>query len=231
MGEAGPRELRARNLAAAYDAQQAELERSGYVANAADGNRLLWELRRRRAPRSFAIWCAHVAAVGTRYNYQGQPRLAHITGYSVRTCQRARKWAERLGLIRSLLLLPGEKLHTMRAPVNRPVVVRDVSELQELGRRGEHYTPPHRRRRPPSAVEVQREPDVSSAEIDAAIERLRYSASPPSSSLERAPLEPISPSDDDAAPIPAVDQTEIDAWDRQTAELEREQARAPPRGS
>lgn len=231
MGEAGPRELRAANLAAAYDAQQAELERTGFVANGADGHRLLWELRRRRAPRSFALWCAHVAAVGSPYNYQGQPRLATLTGYCVRTCQRARLWAERRGLIRSLLLMPGEKLRSMRAPVNRPVVVRYVAELQELGRLGASYTPPHRRRRKPSAAELPRtEPGVSSAEIDAVIERLRYTASPPSSP-ERAPIEPISPSDD-AAPIPAIDQTEIDAWDRQTAELERELARGPPpRGS
>lgn len=82
-----------------------------------------------------ARWAAHAAAVPTGFNWQGNPRLASILQVSTRTAQRARARLEADGLIRSLLLVPGDQLAGQRTPVRRYLVVRDVERLQRAARR------------------------------------------------------------------------------------------------
>lgn len=223
-------------LAAAHDEQERNVRSTGFVDNPEEGHRLLYELRRRRCPRSFALWGAHVAAVRTDRNWQGQPRLARLVGYSLRTCQRARVWFEARGLIRSELLEPGDRLPKQRAPVRRPMVVRYVRELQELGRLGEYYVPPHVRRKRTAAHRPEA-PDAASGAMPASqLGELadaflaRYSASAPPSPPPTGEPTPKREHVPAGQPFPDIDQREIDEWDRHTRELEQSRG-PPPRGS
>ena len=182
-------------------------------------------------------WAAHAAAVKTSHNFQGNPRLARLMGYSLRTAQRARAWFERRGLIRSELLYPGDQLPGMNRPVRRYMVARDVSELQQLAELGDRYVPPHRRRKP-SAAELRRSSHtVETTERVSPAELIAFTSSLAQAAAGHSPASPLVPGSEpkhERAPFapgeqPAtIEPSEIDEWDERTRELERSQA--PPRG-
>lgn len=168
-------------------------------------------------------WAAHAAAVRTRHNFQGNPRLARLSGYSLRTAQRARAWFERRGLIRSELLCPGDQLPGMNRPVRRYMIVRDVSELQQLAELGDQYVPPHRRR-PRTVIDVPATADDLAGLAELAPEYSSFFHGLAAAAKRREQRkDPPSP-----PPPPPVNDAELDAIDRELAELERSQA--PPRG-
>jgi hypothetical protein len=187
----------------------------------------------------------HLAAVKTAYNWQGNARIAVLVGRCKRTVQRARARLEHDGLIRSELLLTGDRLEGQRAPVLHPQVVRDVSPLQRLARVQLSQLPGRRRkRRGPSAAETpapapQKRQDVSAADFerwasenpDPVLAQHFRNMATEAAKREQAKRPP---------PVPAPTPGEIDAWDAETErrerelrrrdQLEREREPRPPRG-
>lgn len=177
---------------------------------------------------------AMLAAVSHRYNWQGNRRIAELLGCSRRTAQRLRKVLEAKGWIRSELLLPGDMLEGQRAPVWRPQVVRNVSKLQaaaraKLARLQRRQNPPRkappRKRRKPSAAEVPSTSAPSSAVTAAEIIAFAAGLSPapkkPARGLQREHSNQVQRRAPESLHPATVTPEELDAWERETAELER----------
>lgn len=199
--------------------------RTGYVANAEKG-RLVERFVRRRGHRlTVARVAGQLGAVGTRYSYQGNPRIAELCGVSLRAVQYARAELEAAGLLCSRLLLPGDRVAGQRHGVRRPQVIRDVSALQfgaELERaRAEQRPAPQR---PRSAAEHASPTSTYAAGAPGVVSAAAITAFHAELVAGAKPKPPK-----DAA---AVDPTEIDEWDRRSEALERAQLppneRAPP---
>lgn len=92
------------------------------------------ELRRRAHIRSTRSYGCHMVSLAAHYFFQGNRRAAKWTGYSERTARRARRRLEDAGLIRSYLVLPGQRVPGMKRAVTRPQVVRDITPLLRLAR-------------------------------------------------------------------------------------------------
>jgi len=132
--------------------------------------------------RGYPALCAHaagqLAAVSSAFNWIGLPRAARLCWRALRTLQRYRARLEADGLLKSFTLEPGDRLAGMRAPVRRPMTVRDVSRLQELGQRRLRglAVPPAR---PPSAAEPPAPPSTYAAGIPRRRVPLEPPATPP----------------------------------------------------
>ena len=224
--------------------QREQLRRTGFATTQAEmGHAIAWALREAGYPLTVAQIGAQLGAVGTAYNYQGNVRIGAIVGRHERTVQRARARLEADGLLRSELLLTGDMLDGMRAPVRHPQVVRDVSALQRLARAREHARPqqpaPRRgkaNRRPsaadapaPAPAPAPMTPDELRALGDAHPEFAAFFGEMAQAAAKRGPPKPPP----DAA---TIEPGEIDSVERDIAkrermiELERERVRGPPRG-
>jgi len=223
--------------------QREQLRRTGFATSEAEQGhavtRTLLELG--HSPTDAQIG-GQLAAVPTAYNWQGNTRIAAIVGRSKRTVQRARLRLEQAGLIRSELLLTGDRIDGQRAPVRHPQVIRDVSALQRLARvRTEQLSPGRRKRRKggPSAAEMPTPARTEQATAET-FERLAKEhpelASHFGIMAEQAAKRELARKP--PAVPPAVPPAEIDAWERETArreaerqrreELEREREPLPP---
>lgn len=180
------------DVAAAINAMQAAMPRKrsqkrqrelmrhfGFPGGEAEiGHIVSFELRLRGLPPRICAFGAHLAAVASIWNYQGNNRIGRWMGYSPRSLRRYRAELEKHKLVRSCLLLRGDQLPGQSAPVRRPQVVRDVSALQRLAgarsaigytKRGAPSERDTRRDgaptpRKPSAVETQQAPTVEEFE-------------------------------------------------------------------
>lgn len=187
-------------------------------------------LRRKGYGHTIADVGAHLAAVGTSWNWQGVTRIARWIGRSLRTVRRARARLEADGLIRSHLLLAGERIPEQQAPVWRPQVVRDVSLLQRLVRTAaggsQRGSPPRESQRKPAAASRPARPSVAEPPppppppeiFEAAAGRVPWLADVLGSLAAAARRKPPPPPS--AAPPPTPE--EIDAWDCETECLERD---------
>lgn len=116
--------------------RQMELRRTtGFSGGHAEtGHRVTVALLGRGYTHSIAEYGGHLAAIGGPYNFQGNRRISYWMHRSDRTARRARAALERDGLLTSHLLLPGDRVDGMRAPVVRPHIVRCVAGLHRLAR-------------------------------------------------------------------------------------------------
>lgn len=224
--------------------QQRERARlTGFAGGMSEvGHAVVWELRRRGVPRSYALFGGHLASVSSEWNYQGNKRLSRWIGFSDRTARRARAMLEERKLIRSHLLLTGDQLQGQKAPVKRPQVVRNVAALQRLAAvrnprpdlRTAHRTPRQGATgttdrpvapRQPTAAERPVEP--TSAEHFEQLARMHPMFAGPLGVLaavqrKRTANSPVAPQAVPPTVPPAPSPEEIDAWDAETERLERE---------
>lgn len=210
--------------------QREQLRRTGYAtAQAEQGHAVMRTLLELGYTPTTAHVAGQLAAVPTAYNFQGNARIAAIVGRCKRTVQRARLRLEQDGLIRSELLLTGDRIDGQRAPVRHPQVIRDVSALQRLARvRTEQLTPGRRKRRRkgPSAAETPAPARAKAVSAETFAELARnnpelashFAIMAEAAAKREAARKP-------AAVPPAVPPAEIDAWDRETARREQEQRR------
>jgi hypothetical protein len=206
--------------------QREQLRRTGFAtAQAEQGHAVTRTLLELGYTPTTAHVAGQLAAVPTAYNFQGNARIAAIVGRSKRTVQRARLRLEQDGLIRSELLLTGDRIDGQRAPVRHPQVIRDVTALQRLARvRTEQLSPGRRKRRRkgPSAAETPapRAQPVSAETFDRLARDNPELASHFAIMAEAAAKREAARKP--AAVPPAVPPAEIDAWDRETARQEQE---------
>lgn len=215
----GARRLSAQLRQRSHEWQREQIKRTGFVQNSELGHSVYFALRRRGYPRIVALVGAHLAAVGTPYNWQGCARIAQIIGCSKRTVQRARAWLESDGLITSHLLLTGDRIEGQRAAVWHPQVIRFVARLQRFG--APRMRAPERRRRKASAAEVSHTDETTHEEPVSNAVMIAYAAE-----LAAADKRERKPPRDAAPVVPS----EIDTWDAETNELERARPAAPERG-
>jgi hypothetical protein len=199
------------------------------------------ELRARGYAPAVASYGGHLAAVGGRWNFQGNPRLAALVGRSLRSVQRYRARLEADGLLRSWCLEPGDMIDGQRAPVSRAVVVREVTNLcaPALERLATRRSPPRRtkgqRRQRERARAIVAPPPASPAPLT--VEEMLAAAKRPGVATWVAEAlqgqgrgNPRPPPRADRAPCSPE---ELDAIDAELRELERrqrerERARPPP---
>jgi hypothetical protein len=222
------------NARAAKRQRQRELLRTtGFAGGYAEiGHTVTFELRQEGYHPSVARYGGHLAAVGGRFNFQGNRRVAEQMGKSVRSTQRYRAQLEKDGKIVSGTIEAGEMVEGMDTPARRAHVTRDVSRLRALalskqaqGRNAGAPIPPKpaQPRTPtgPSAAEVPRTVVPMTA---ADWERVQASAPEwlrtalPSDAAPRTPRRPIT--EPEPPRVPAIDPKEIDQWDRDTEALE-----------
>lgn len=215
--------------------QSEQICRTGFATPHAElGHEVIATLRQNGYHPTVAQIAGHLAAVGTAYNWQGNARIAELVGKSERTVQRARARLEDDGLVTSHLLLTGDMIDGQRSPVRHPQVVRDVSRLQRLARvreqqRRQQAQPARRGKRRPSAAEAPEKPaePMTAADWqqlgDAHPEFAAFHATMAAAAARQRP--------EQQPPNAArITPEEIEAWERETAELERERQRqrAPP---
>jgi hypothetical protein len=215
-------------------ANQEKLKReTGFPAGCAEvGHKVVYELLRRGYPRCAALLAGHLAAVSGSFNFQGNRRLAFWLKVSERTVRRYRALLERDGWIKSCLLLPGQMVLGQRAPVVRPQVVRDVAKLQRLASVRSAVRSPHKRskQRKPSAAERAPAVPVTAAEL----EMIANNAQPwIAEAMRGGPKTPKRPPAPPRGDERLVDDAELDAIDRELAELSelhrrRAEERPPP---
>jgi hypothetical protein len=215
----GNRVREAERRAKARAEQDERRRRTGYIGSATEiASAVRLELRQRE-------YAAHLVAFGRQYNFQGQFRLAALTGVVRRTVQRYRARLESEGLIATQLLYPGDMLDDQRAPVNRLQFVRDVSGLIALA--GTEPRAPRRSRKPQplASTAIARPPETPAERMDPD-EIRRYVqesilGAPPTRG-GRTPAAPERPPVRVPDGCPAtIDPREIDQWERDTESLER----------
>lgn len=211
--------------------QDEQMRRTGWVQHESIANAIVYAFQRREYSKSHATVVGHLAAVGGRYNWQGNTRIAELVGVSRRTVQRVRARLEREGFIRSHLLLTGDQVPGQRRPVWHPHVVRDVSRLHRIavafgatvrvGLMARKQKP-----RRPSAAEPPRTTPASAEQLQA----LAKTARPEFAAFFHGMAEAAAR----RAPKPPVPDDELDAIDRELAEetrrLQDATGRGPPRG-
>lgn len=212
--------------------QREQVYRTGFPGHSEIGHAVVWRLRRRNFSRGCALYAGFLAAVGSTKNWMGNPRLAKLTGFSVRQVQRFRRQLEDAGLIRSESLEAGDLLDGMRAPAWRPWTVRDVTPLQQLAAAA---LAPERKPRKPSAAEVSHTVETTrataadfgelAARVAPEFATFFHVMAASAAKREQTKKAPAAPLPADAA---AVDPSELDRIDRELAELSRG---PPPRGS
>lgn len=144
----GSRQAQRERRAQAYAEQAERVTRTGFAGGHAElGHAVAYELRRLGYSPAIAAYGGHLCAVGGAWNFQGNPRLASLVGRCLRSAQRYRAQLEADGLLRSYCLEPGDMIDGQRAPVSRPQVVRDLSQLRALAlaRLARPAPKPHRR--------------------------------------------------------------------------------------
>lgn len=210
--------------------QRENVYRTGFPQHEEIGHAVVWRVRRKGHGRGCAQYAGMLAAVGSRKNWMGNPRLAKLCGISVRQAQRYRRELEDAGLIRSESIEAGDLLEGMRAPAWRAWVCRDVTALQQLAAAA---LAPERKPRKPSAAEVSHTGETTRAATAEDFGELAVRVAPEFASffheMAASAAKRERPKKAPAAPLPAdaanVDPNELD-------ELDRELARGPPpRGS
>lgn len=224
--------------------QNEQVARSGFASaeHREIGHTVVARLLKRGHKHSTARYGAHLAAVGSDFNYQGNPRLAELASMSERTAQRARAELEEKGWIRSYLLEAGDRLPTQKRPVWRPQVVRDVSALQQLAARSidRVQAPPQ-----PSVADAPRAaeqehlsvadwialaaiaPDNLAEHFAERIEAARAREALAEAARQRAEAARVREAEAVAARQPArFVATDVEDWERSTTALEH--ARGPP---
>lgn len=219
--------------------QREQVRRTGYATPQAEtGHAIAFALREAGYPITIALIGGQLGAVATAYNFIGNVRIGALVGRHERTVQRARARLEADGLIRSELLLTGDMIDGMRAPVRHPQVVRDVSALQRLARAREHartQQPPRKGKRRPSAADAPAPapapatPEELRAIGDAHPEFAVFFGDMAQAAAKRGAPKPPP---DAATILPGeIDDAERDIAERERIlKLERERVRAPPRG-
>lgn len=206
--------------------QDERSRRTGYVGGAVETAQRVRSALRLRGGYTAGEqeYAAHLVAHGRQYNFQGQFRLAQLTGVVRRTVQRYRARLEADGLISSQLLHPGDMCDGMRAPTTHLQVVRDVAGLLALAQRQP------KRREPPKpkplastgiAAPAPGADQVSSEEIAAFVRESIAAAA------TRLPAEPP------PVPVPpgcpeTIEPSEIDQWEREWDWLEWRREHGPP---
>jgi hypothetical protein len=222
------------------------MKRTGFATMQSElGHAIAFALREKGYKPTVAQIGGQLGAVATAYNFQGNTRIGVIIGRHERTVQRARALLEADGLLRSELLLTGDILDGMRAPVRHPQVVRDVSALQRLAKSREQErkaTPPTPRRgkgqRRPSVADAPPAPPSAATPMTPEDFRAIGEAHPEFAwfhgEMAQAAATRTTPKPPPGAAT--IDPTEIDAAERDIAERElilereRQRVRAPPRG-
>jgi len=234
--------------------QRDQLRRTGFATARPElGHSVVMTLRELGYSPTIAQVGGQLAAVQTEHNFQGNQRIAQVVGRAKRTVQRARARLEADGWIRSELLLTGELIDGMRAPVWHPQVIRDVGKLQRLAlaREATRGTSPPRRgrkkRKGPSAAEYSQSPvehePMTAAQFAAmgeahpefavhfatlaaaAAKRETAAAAAEAASLLDVASKYTPPKRPPNAPE-KIDPAEIDRWEEDTERMER--GRAPP---
>jgi hypothetical protein len=115
--------------------QRDQVLRSGFVGKDAElANTVRIYLLSRGFHWSVATIGAQLCATGGDYNFQGNRRLATLTAWCLRTIQRGRKALEEAGLLISYLLEPGDMVAGQNAPVARVQIARNVAVLVRKAR-------------------------------------------------------------------------------------------------
>lgn len=224
--------------------QDERRRRTGYVGSAVETAQIVRaELRGRGYSHGAQEYGAHLVANGGQYNFQGQFRLAQLTGVVRRTVQRYRVQLEADGLIASQLLHAGDMVDGMRAPTAHMQVVRDVSGLLALALRQPKpkASKPQPLERTAIAAPATAEERVSAEEIARYVRESILAVSPVEAArrveharraTQRKPIsEPVRVPD--GCPT-TIDPAEIDQWDQDTLSLElwhewrRQRERPPP---
>ena len=209
--------------------QAEQVRRTGFVQHAETAHAVVEALLRRGYSRTVATVAGHLAAVGSRYNWQGNRRISELTHWSHRTAQRARAELEAGGFIRSHLLLTGDHVPGQRAPVWHPQVVRDVTRLQRIAAgQLQRSTPPHRREAPKPRPSVATAVPLTADEL----QELAREVAPEFAVFFQGMADAKRRDPPRDAPA-EIDPREIDECERAIAELEQSRAptgRGPPRG-
>jgi hypothetical protein len=243
-----PRERQREARARAHAEQADRLRLTGYAGGHAElGHAVAYELRLKGYSPAIAAYGGHLCAVGGNWNFQGNPRLAQLVGRCLRSAQRYRAQLEADGLLRSYCLEPGDMVDGQRAPVSRPQVVRDLSQLRALAlaRMVQRPKKPHRRSKaearaaaraaaviaPPKPAPLTGE-QLQDALQQAAARAPEWLRGPilQGAGFAAAPREKRPPSE--PLPEPILSDADLDELDRELRELteerERERSRAPP---
>jgi hypothetical protein len=246
--------MRPLNVARAKVSRERQLElrkRTGFAGdNHERAHEVEWLLLSMGYTRIEAKFAAALVATADEWNWQGMRRLSYWIGnVSMRTLRRARAKLERLGLLQSCLLLPGDMVPGQRAPVRQPMVVRNVTAIvallgERVGRnRGKVQRGRHSRQDPsdrsgggPSNSSVAHAPAARSADD---FEQLAAKHADSewgeyfvgiAASLKKGPE--VIRRKPEPKTVPRYTPEEIEAWERETERLEqlvreREQ-RGPP---
>lgn len=205
--------------------QDERRRRTGYVGGAVELAQIVRSaLRLRGYSHGAQEYGAHLVAHGRQHNFQGQFRLAQLTGVVRRTVQRYRAQLEADGLIASQLLHAGDMIDGMRAPTSHVQVVRDVSGLLALAQREpKRRAPAQPKPLASTAIATPAQPaPVSSEEI------ARYVRESIAGATTRIPTE--RPAVAVPAGCPAtIEPGEIDQWEREWDWLEWRREHGPPR--
>lgn len=208
--------------------QDERQRRTGYVGSAVETAQRVRSALRLRGRYSLGCqeYGAQLVAHGRQHNFQGQFRLAQLTGVVRRTVQRYRAQLEADGLIVSQLLHAGDMIDGMRAPTSHVQVVRDVSGLLALA------SAQPKRRETPRAIaptDAIATPAPSPAADQMSAEEIarfvRESLAEPKRPITERPTVPVPPGCPEQ-----VDPSEIDRWEREWDWLEwrRQHERPPP---